>query len=146
MSRAGLFSSTLSSRYDAHTTDSTWVCVFCKQGPHSVVPGDPSRPHPNLAGPHIAPGTYTVSQISQIHSITVKNIKIRPVRNISHIFLEIFSDFLRNFLRLPQKFLQNFFKYFLRFSVCFGTLMRKWEIFPKHSFSTVFRNCSPILF
>nr|XP_033321412.1 uncharacterized protein CG5098 isoform X2 [Megalopta genalis] len=60
VSRAGLFSSTLSSRYDAHTTDSTWVCVFCKQGPHSVVPGDPSRPHPNLAGPHIAPGTYTV--------------------------------------------------------------------------------------
>ncbi|XP_031842117.1 uncharacterized protein LOC116431186 isoform X2 [Nomia melanderi] len=60
VSRAGLFSSTLSSRYDAHTTDSTWVCVFCKQGPHSVIPGDPSRPHPNLAGPHIAPGTYTV--------------------------------------------------------------------------------------
>ncbi|KAG7210650.1 hypothetical protein KM043_012160 [Ampulex compressa] len=60
VSRAGLFSSTLSSRYDAHTTDSTWVCVFCKQGPHSVIAGDPSRPHPNLAGPHIAPGTYTV--------------------------------------------------------------------------------------
>ena len=34
----------------------------------------------------------------------------------------------------------------LRFSVGFGTLMRKWEIFPKHSFPTVFRNCSPILF
>ncbi|XP_057324364.1 uncharacterized protein LOC130667015 [Microplitis mediator] len=60
VSKAGLFSSTLSSRYDAHTTDSTWVCVFCKQGPHYIVPGDPSRPHPNLAGPHIAPGTYTV--------------------------------------------------------------------------------------
>ncbi|XP_066603857.1 uncharacterized protein CG5098 [Prorops nasuta] len=60
VSKAGLFSSTLSSRYDAHTTDSTWVCVFCKQGPHSVIPGDPFRPHPNLAGPHIAPGTYTV--------------------------------------------------------------------------------------
>ena len=24
--------------------------------------------------------------------------------------------------------------------------MRKWEIFPKHSLSTVFRNCFPILF
>ena len=24
--------------------------------------------------------------------------------------------------------------------------MRKWEIFPKHPFSTVFRNCSPIFF
>lgn len=62
VNKAGLFSSTLSSRYDAHTTDSTWVCVFCKQGPHSVVPGDPSRPHPNLAGPHIAPGSYIVSK------------------------------------------------------------------------------------
>lgn len=60
VSRVGLFSSTLSSRYDAHTTDSTWVCVFCKQGPHAVIPGDPSRPHPNLAGPHIAPGSYIV--------------------------------------------------------------------------------------
>ncbi|XP_032669215.1 uncharacterized protein CG5098 isoform X1 [Odontomachus brunneus] len=60
VNNAGLFSSTLSSRYDAHTPDSTWVCVFCKQGPHSVIPGDPSRPHPNLAGPHIATGTYTV--------------------------------------------------------------------------------------
>ncbi|XP_063971846.1 uncharacterized protein CG5098 isoform X2 [Diachasmimorpha longicaudata] len=60
VSRAGLFSSTLSSRYDAHTTDSTWICVFCKLGPHAVVPGDPIRPHPNLAGPHIAPGTYVV--------------------------------------------------------------------------------------
>ncbi|XP_014472607.1 PREDICTED: uncharacterized protein LOC106743354 isoform X2 [Dinoponera quadriceps] len=60
VNNAGLFSSTLSSRYDAHTPDSTWVCVFCKQGPHSVIPGDPSRPHPNLAGPHIDPGTYTV--------------------------------------------------------------------------------------
>ncbi|XP_033210554.1 uncharacterized protein CG5098 [Belonocnema kinseyi] len=60
VNKAGLFSSTLSSRYDAHTTDSTWVCVFCKQGPHSIVAGDPSRPHPNLAGPHIAPGTYVV--------------------------------------------------------------------------------------
>ena len=58
-----------------------------------------------------------------------------PGRNISQIFSEIFSDFLR-----------NFFKNFLRFSVGFGTLMRKWEIFPKHLFSTVFRNCSPILF
>ncbi|KAK0168538.1 hypothetical protein PV327_002324 [Microctonus hyperodae] len=58
--KSGLFSSTLSSRYDAHTTDSSWVCVFCKQGPHSIIPGDPRRPHPNLAGPHIAAGTYTV--------------------------------------------------------------------------------------
>ena len=34
----------------------------------------------------------------------------------------------------------------LRFSVGFGTLMRKWEIFPEHSFFTVFRNCSRIFF
>ena len=33
---------------------------------------------------------------------------------------------------------QNFFKNFLRFSVGFGTLMRKWEIFPKHYFLQLF--------
>jgi len=71
VSRAGLFSSTLSSRYDAHTTDSTWVCVFCKQGPHSIIPGDPSRPHPNLAGPHIATGTYTVGILIDIILIDI---------------------------------------------------------------------------
>ena len=65
-----------------------------------------------------------------------------PGRNISQIFLEIFLDFFRNLFRISQ----NFFKNFFRFSVGFGTLMRKWEIFPKHSFSTIFRNCSPILF
>ena len=65
-----------------------------------------------------------------------------PGKNISQIFLEIYSDFLRNFFRI----FQNFFKHFLRFSVGFWTLMRKWEIFPKHSFSTVFWNISPILF
>ena len=70
------------------------------------------------------------------------NTSVTPGRNISQIFLKIFSDFLRNFFRISQ----NFFKHFLRFSVGFRTLMRKWEIFPKHSFSTVFRNCYPILF
>ncbi|XP_049774320.1 nascent polypeptide-associated complex subunit alpha, muscle-specific form isoform X2 [Schistocerca cancellata] len=33
----GLFSSTLSARYDAHTSDPTWICVFCKSGPHSAL-------------------------------------------------------------------------------------------------------------
>lgn len=32
--RKGLHSSTLSMKYDATTTDVTWVCVFCKNGPH----------------------------------------------------------------------------------------------------------------
>ncbi|XP_058799550.1 uncharacterized protein CG5098 [Phymastichus coffea] len=32
-----LFNSTLSSRYDACTADSTWICVFCKKGPHFLV-------------------------------------------------------------------------------------------------------------
>ncbi|KAK6623786.1 hypothetical protein RUM44_010642 [Polyplax serrata] len=45
-SKNGLFSSTLSSRYDAHTTDHSWVCVFCKKGPHYNTLGD-------LFGPYI---------------------------------------------------------------------------------------------
>ncbi|XP_039290664.1 uncharacterized protein CG5098 [Nilaparvata lugens] len=31
---AGLYSSTLSLRYDSQTADSTWLCVLCKRGPH----------------------------------------------------------------------------------------------------------------
>lgn len=31
----GLHSSTLSIKYDAHTTDTSWICVFCKRGPHT---------------------------------------------------------------------------------------------------------------
>ena len=83
---------------------------------------------------------------SSILSILISRFYLKkrntPGRNFSQIFLEISSDFLRNFFRISR----NFFKNFLRFSIGFGTLMRKWEIFPKHSFSTVFRNFSPILF
>lgn len=44
--RTGLYSSTLSAQYDARTTDPTWVCVFCKQGPHRRNLGD-------LFGPYV---------------------------------------------------------------------------------------------
>lgn len=44
--RNGLFSSTLSARYDARTADPTWLCVFCKQGPHRQGLGD-------LFGPYV---------------------------------------------------------------------------------------------
>lgn len=30
----GMCNSTLSSKYDAETTDKTWLCIFCKKGPH----------------------------------------------------------------------------------------------------------------
>lgn len=36
----------MSARYDAHTTDYTWICVFCKRGPHYNALGD-------LFGPYI---------------------------------------------------------------------------------------------
>lgn len=42
----GCHSSTLSNRYDADTADSSWICVFCKQGPHKKGLGD-------LFGPYI---------------------------------------------------------------------------------------------
>ncbi|KAJ9600820.1 hypothetical protein L9F63_001032, partial [Diploptera punctata] len=50
-STSGLFSSTLSSRYDAHTTDRTWICVFCKSGPHCSVGGGGSSG--DLFGPYL---------------------------------------------------------------------------------------------
>jgi len=46
-----MFSSTLSARYDAHTTDRTWVCVFCKNGPHCSVGGGGASG--DLFGPYL---------------------------------------------------------------------------------------------
>lgn len=40
---SGLHCSTLSNKYDAQTRDATWICVFCKRGPHAT--------DPNLLGP-----------------------------------------------------------------------------------------------
>ncbi|XP_053689853.1 uncharacterized protein CG5098 [Sabethes cyaneus] len=42
----GLHVSTLSTKYDADTTDTSWMCVFCKIGPHKTRLGD-------LFGPYI---------------------------------------------------------------------------------------------
>lgn len=42
----GLHVSTLSHKYDAATTDKSWMCVFCKLGPHKYCLGD-------LFGPYI---------------------------------------------------------------------------------------------
>jgi hypothetical protein len=42
----GLHVSTLSNKYDAEIRDATWVCVFCKLGPHKLKLGD-------LFGPYI---------------------------------------------------------------------------------------------
>lgn len=42
----GLHVSTLSNKYDADKRDATWICVFCKMGPHKFKLGD-------LFGPYI---------------------------------------------------------------------------------------------
>lgn len=42
----GMHASTLSVKYDDMTTDHTWVCIFCKKGPHKDRMGD-------LFGPYI---------------------------------------------------------------------------------------------
>uniref|UniRef100_A0A1S4GPG2 PHD-type domain-containing protein n=2 Tax=Anopheles gambiae TaxID=7165 RepID=A0A1S4GPG2_ANOGA len=55
----GLHVSTLSTKYDADTTDTSWMCVFCKTGPHKFRLGD-------LFGPYIistASGEYEQSQV-----------------------------------------------------------------------------------
>lgn len=43
----GLHTNTLSMKYDTDRTDTTWVCVFCKLGPHKMGLGD-------LFGPYMA--------------------------------------------------------------------------------------------
>lgn len=49
---SGLYNSTLSSRYDSHTPDATWICVFCKRGPHcdGGLRGEPAG---DLFGPYV---------------------------------------------------------------------------------------------
>lgn len=52
----GLHCSTLSNKYDAQTRDATWICVFCKRGPHAT---DPLLPGPSpftLDMPQYSPG------------------------------------------------------------------------------------------
>ncbi|KAK9882969.1 hypothetical protein WA026_001185 [Henosepilachna vigintioctopunctata] len=58
----GLHCSTLSHKYDAQTRDATWICVFCKKGPHtSEIPGSLIRsirsyPTGDLFGPYFISG------------------------------------------------------------------------------------------
>lgn len=55
----GLHVSTLSNKYDAATTDKSWMCVFCKLGPHKYGLGD-------LFGPYILSTHDEDFQLSQI--------------------------------------------------------------------------------
>lgn len=55
----GLHLSTLSTKYDADTTDTTWMCVFCKMGPHRLGLGD-------LFGPYIVSTACDEFQLSQL--------------------------------------------------------------------------------
>lgn len=59
----GLHVSTLSNKYDAVTTDISWMCVFCKLGPHKYGLGD-------LFGPFIL---STESEDFQLAQIDPKN-------------------------------------------------------------------------
>lgn len=55
----GLHVSTLSHKYDAVTTDTSWMCVFCKLGPHKHGLGD-------LFGPFILSTKSEEFQLAQI--------------------------------------------------------------------------------
>ncbi|KFB46922.1 AGAP005259-PA-like protein [Anopheles sinensis] len=55
----GLHVSTLSTKYDADTTDTSWMCVFCKTGPHKFRLGD-------LFGPYIISTTSSEFVQSQV--------------------------------------------------------------------------------
>uniref|UniRef100_A0A6P7G1I5 Uncharacterized protein CG5098 isoform X1 n=1 Tax=Diabrotica virgifera virgifera TaxID=50390 RepID=A0A6P7G1I5_DIAVI len=53
----GLHSSTLSNKYDAQTRDATWICAFCKRGPHASELAGPTvdrniEPPGDLFGPY----------------------------------------------------------------------------------------------
>lgn len=56
----GLHVSTLSNKYDADKRDATWICVFCKLGPHKHKLGD-------LFGP------YIISKTSEDYSLCLED-------------------------------------------------------------------------
>lgn len=56
----GLHMSTLSNKYDAEQRDLTWICVFCKLGPHKNKLGD-------LFGP------YIISKTSEEYKLCLQN-------------------------------------------------------------------------
>jgi hypothetical protein len=56
----GLHVSTLSNKYDADKRDTTWICVFCKLGPHKFKLGD-------LFGP------YVISKVSKEYSLCLED-------------------------------------------------------------------------
>lgn len=67
----GLHVSTLSNKYDAVTTDISWMCVFCKLGPHKYGLGD-------LFGPFIL---STESEDFQLAQIDPKEDIFKSIRN-----------------------------------------------------------------
>ncbi|XP_055380103.1 uncharacterized protein CG5098 [Condylostylus longicornis] len=67
----GLYVSTLSTKYDADTTDASWLCVFCKKGPHKLGLGD-------LYGPYIIQSAGDCGENGEIKSTNaVTNIKTK---------------------------------------------------------------------
>lgn len=73
----GLHVSTLSNKYDAVTTDISWMCVFCKLGPHKYGLGD-------LFGPFIL---STESEDFQLAQIDPKRDVFKSHRNITNMAL-----------------------------------------------------------
>lgn len=71
----GLHVSTLSNKYDAVTTDISWMCVFCKLGPHKYGLGD-------LFGPFIL---STESEDFQLAQIDPKQDVFKSNRNITNM-------------------------------------------------------------
>lgn len=58
----GMHVSTLSMKYDADTTDASWMCVYCKMGPHKSNLGD-------LFGPYIVTTNCEEFKASQYNTI-----------------------------------------------------------------------------
>lgn len=80
----GLHSSTLSMKYDATTTDTSWICVFCKRGPHTgssvgSAPEGMAQHMGDLFGPYIISTECPdyASMISDPHDTLFKS-KVKP--------------------------------------------------------------------
>uniref|UniRef100_T1PAD1 PHD-like zinc-binding protein n=1 Tax=Musca domestica TaxID=7370 RepID=T1PAD1_MUSDO len=97
----GTYSSTLSTKYDADTPDSSWICVFCKRGPHKKGLGD-------LYGPYIASlDIYkyrTENNIAIGESVKNKIVGGMPADTNTSLVRPLAPDAMKSEIQLPQGF------------------------------------------
>jgi len=121
--RAALYvSSALSSKYDSRTVDPSWVCVFCKLGPHQSGLGD-------LFGPYVVSREET-SDVGEdsADEIDIADMQRRGGRNKRSIRA---NNLVEHFQKMSGMVSNAFFRYIFKKHI-------SSHIFCTHTFSVPF--------